>query len=364
MGPVLFGHPSARHGLSVRSETSCASRYTNAPVRPVATVLPGCMLCFQHQQKWEALALSPGMWVRLRRLTIKKNRQTGNMSAKMMDKGSSINPLHPRMAEVQHVATSYATHCASANGGGNARTCSGGSESSRNGSGISRAPVPHGRPPPRQPAAAAAAEPRARQTSPPRGACASRNGDGGGGSGVSKPFGREKIVTKGECSERESDLPGVAPGRDNAGGATSWSRGTPGSSLATIGWQRHPPTSPSAAAADVPQPAVPRSERGGGSTRGEIAAPAGGAVASSVGVGVNSRGLAKSGGVSGCGSDESVRGTKRALPLSEEGGEEASAPGGGRFSNLGVVRSKTAPSVFDIRARIVSHWPSNVRRGL
>ena len=32
------------------------------------------------------------------------------------------------------------------------------------------------------------------------------------------------------------------------------------------------------------------------------------------------------------------------------------------MSNLGVVRSTTAPHVFDIRARIVSHWPPKVRR--
>lgn len=36
------------------------------------------------------------------------------MSAKMSEAGSSVNPLHPSMAEVQAVATAYAAHCASA----------------------------------------------------------------------------------------------------------------------------------------------------------------------------------------------------------------------------------------------------------
>lgn len=327
-------------------------------MQPRSAVLPDCIiLLFQPQQKWEALALSPGMWVHLRRLAITKNRQTGNMSARMKDKGSSINPLHPRMAEVQHIATAYANHCASVNSFGNAKTGGGGSGNSSNTSATSRARAPPaGGTPPRQ--APAAAVPGGRQTSPPRGARASSDGGGGGGSSAaSEPPGQEKTVANGEYGERENTPPRVASGLRDGGRAKLPSRLIPGSPSATVGWQRHPPTSPSAATA-VPQSAAPRSERGGGGTKEEIAAPASGGGASNGGVGTNIRSLAERRGVIG---DESARGTKRALPVVREGGGAGLAPGSGRLSNLGVVRSKTAPSVFDVRARVVSHWPSNVR---
>ena len=69
--------------------------------------------CAGYQQ-WESLNLSPGMWIRLRRLTITKNRDTCRMLAKMKEGTSSVNPLHPSMAEVQTIAISYARRCASA----------------------------------------------------------------------------------------------------------------------------------------------------------------------------------------------------------------------------------------------------------
>lgn len=63
------------------------------------------------------------MWVRLRRLTVLKNRETATMSALMRDPGSSVNPLHPAMAEVQAIAKSYDAHCgkinSQSNGSGN-----------------------------------------------------------------------------------------------------------------------------------------------------------------------------------------------------------------------------------------------------
>lgn len=52
------------------------------------------------------------MWIRLRRLTLIKNRQSNILSAKMRESASSVNPLHPSMAEVQAKATAYARHCA------------------------------------------------------------------------------------------------------------------------------------------------------------------------------------------------------------------------------------------------------------
>lgn len=52
------------------------------------------------------------MWIRLRRLTLIKNRQSNILSAKMRESASSVNPLHPNMAEVQAKATAYARHCA------------------------------------------------------------------------------------------------------------------------------------------------------------------------------------------------------------------------------------------------------------
>lgn len=63
-------------------------------------------------KQWEHLALSPGMWIRLRRLTIIKDMKTGRMSAQMKERGSSVNPLHPSMAEVQTLAEAYVARCA------------------------------------------------------------------------------------------------------------------------------------------------------------------------------------------------------------------------------------------------------------
>lgn len=54
------------------------------------------------------------MWIRLRRLTVIKNKEKGEMKATMRTKGSSVNALHPSMAEVQAIATHYAAHCAKA----------------------------------------------------------------------------------------------------------------------------------------------------------------------------------------------------------------------------------------------------------
>lgn len=51
------------------------------------------------------------MWIRLRRLTVCKNRKTGTMTATMKDRGSSVNPLHPSMAEVKAIANAYVARC-------------------------------------------------------------------------------------------------------------------------------------------------------------------------------------------------------------------------------------------------------------
>lgn len=313
------------------------------------------------------------MWVRLRRLTIVKNRSTGNMSAKMIDKGSSVNPLHPSLAGVQHIAMSYATHCASASssntsGSGGSRgnigeTNTGGST----GGGARKAPCPV-RPPPHSAPAPATATARecSRQMPPPRGNGASSSN--GGGTADPKPANRRgALTTNGDSRVSASSAAASGPfsGCDIRGRAASSSR-------VTGCERRSPPSSPTAAAAAG---AVPRK---GPSSSAQRLPPLirspfatgrrpffGDRVGASNDV-LNAR-MGVGGEGAGVGGHNSARGTKRALPVSEdrtetrEGAERRpEAPERRRMSNLGVVRSTVAPNVFDTRARVVSHWPPKV----
>eukprot|EP00903_Cladosiphon_okamuranus_P021838 g20081.t1 len=303
----------------------------------------------ENKKEWEALALSPGMWVRLRRLTITKNRQTGTMSAKMKDKGSCVNPLHPRMAEVQHIGASYATRCASAGGAKSGRT-----QDRNAGSGSGRAKKPSVPPapshPPAVPIAAAAAAPPAEAAPSPRQSAASLGAppsSKGGGSSTAPGSLAPGGAAANASVLRETGASGVAP------------------TAAIVRVQGAVPRK-----APTTQPAVLRSGQGVGSSGSQGAAPAasGGGVGGFVGA--NSRRVANGcegvGVGAGAGGGEPARGTKRPRPVSEgsyagaERGLRSAAPGGGPVCNLGVVRSTTAPQVFDTRARIVSHWPPKV----
>eukprot|EP00752_Nemacystus_decipiens_P007468 g6671.t1 len=310
----------------------------------------------ENKKEWEALALSPGMWVRLRRLTITKNRETGNMSAKMKDKGSCVNPLHPSMAEVQHIATSYATHCASASGG-------------------SKSPVPSAEPAATAAAAAAAAAP----PPPPQAAPAPAPASVAAAAATSAhqpavSLGVVPAVSNGGGRETGASGTGVSsalPVRSPPGAAGRESTPPPSASTAPLPSTTRPPAGAAQRNGSVPpaQPGAPRSGRGGGCVGGQGADPAanGGGGEGGDDVRASSRGVANGGGGAGVGGGEAARGTKRPLPGSEGSGagaaanRESAAAGGGPVSNLGVVRSTTAPHVFDTRARIVSHWPPMVK---
>ncbi|CAM9417177.1 unnamed protein product [Ectocarpus sp. 6 AP-2014] len=339
----------------------------------------------ENKREWEALALSPGMWVRLRRLTIVKNRATGNMSAKMIDKGSSVNPLHPSMVEVQHIAMSYATHCASASSssstsGSEGRTGSGGETNTggSTGSGARKAPSPVCPPPRSAPApATATAGICSRQMPPPRG-----NGAVSGNGGSMEPpipasLGKG-LSTNGDpgVSSSSAAASGPSSGCDNRGRATSSSRVTgcerrsPPSSLTAAAAAGAAPRKVPTSSAQQPAPLLRRQHPGppfrpAGSRGKRPFFDRGGASKDVLGTSNARMGVGGEGAE--VGGHISARGTKRALPLSEDRTETRSgaerrpeAPEGKRMSNLEVVRSTAAPNVFDTRARIVSHWPTKV----
>lgn len=60
--------------------------------------------------QWRALLLSPGTWVYLRHVTLEKNREDNQVSATMQASNSSVNALHPSLADVQYVAKSFYKH--------------------------------------------------------------------------------------------------------------------------------------------------------------------------------------------------------------------------------------------------------------
>lgn len=111
------------HIAGIRSEiTVCCLSWYGMQYRVYTLLYPRTRHSFLYRlastppsprpiKQCEALALSPGMWIRLRRLTITKNKLTGFMSAKLEGYNSSINPLHSRMAEVQAIAAKYVERC-------------------------------------------------------------------------------------------------------------------------------------------------------------------------------------------------------------------------------------------------------------
>lgn len=290
------------------------------------------------------------------------------MWAKMKDKGSSVNPLHPSMGEVQHIARNYAAHCGGVNAGSSGSSGGGGAVKEA----LSRTrPRPPSAPPAGAPQAEAATVPpgaSARKMHPADGVGAPSNGgsvlppeSAGRGAGAGSTSG---AVAKNAASGHVG----------GAGGAAISAGAEAGSSSATSGSQMPPRTSLPArhgaggtadwrGAAPAPRPGPhPGRGRGGGiagSARPAAPPTAAGRLAS-----FNKAGMARMYSL------HTARGTKRALPASGERAgagaeaEEASTlPGGRRVSNLGVLRSTAPPSVFDMRAKIVSHWPSKVGKG-
>lgn len=225
------------------------------------------------------------MWVRLRRLSIVKNTVTSKVQAIMKDRASSVNPLHPSMAEVQAVAREHVDRC------------------ERRAAVLARL---SGARAPAAPGSAAAARGAAPQ--PPSASAshvheADRRGDVEGRAGGP---GRRPLPTRGDSN---TPYPAEHPGRG----------------------QRHPTRGQGAST--LPSDEVDRVRVGG-----------------SDGVG---RG------------DGGGRGTKRPLAAIDSGagaGEAAVAFGSERaVSNLLSVRRTPAPETFDVRAKIVAHFPAEVR---
>lgn len=334
--------------------------------------------------------MSPGMWVRLRRLTISKNRATGTMSAKMKDKTSSVNPLHPSVGEVQHIAKNYAAHC-----GGQRASSSGMADGGDNTNSGGAGKEPLSRTSPRPSSAPESLPAGAQQTGtvtvppgagapqmlPSHGVGESSNSGSGGDIPPSDPATRGAgAPARGGFGERRvggaasGTATTAAAGRGNEAGGVTTPSGVEANSSAPVNGAQNPP---------LVSPPAPHGT--GSTTQWHGAAPAprivpypgrgrdGGVAGHTRRVSPNAVGklasFNKAGMVEVHSRREAERGTKRPLPVSgegtgagAEGGEEASTlPGGGRVSNLGVVRSTAAPSVFDTRARVVSHWPSKVR---
>ena len=219
------------------------------------------------------------------------------MSALMKDPGASVNPLHPGMAEVQIIAKSYATHCGRSSNGTNGGGTSRNSSSSRS----SKSPV--------------------------------------------APF-PDDASTRNIASERPASL---ASGK--VGPVTPpYGAPQPGREVTAVLPVRPPP--------------------GMGSSTGEHISNVGGSGDSS---GAAKAGIANDGTKDGVRSD-SGRSSKRARLMPQAGKkdsragtgpggifhESASSGGGKEVSHLGTVRRVPAPSEFDTRVRVVSHFPLQV----
>lgn len=249
------------------------------------------------------------------------------MSAKMKESTSSVNPLHPSMAEVQTIAISHEHSCANANRNAGTPTPPLGGAGNETAQDVPRAngDIPGPAPGPTPDSASGPASASARKT------IADVGRPDSGGAQASKLDGGVVSSAPPERGRREDSS------RPQVEGGTSQKEQT-----------THPPDSPATS-----QPER-REAGGGGSAFGGTAVAAARDVVS---------GCAASGGGEGSG-EASRRGTKRALPAAGvEGAEKRSvAPASCRpLSNLGAVRRKAAPEAFDARVRITAHFPSNVR---
>ncbi|CAM9116504.1 unnamed protein product, partial [Scytosiphon promiscuus] len=316
------------------------------PANPRASPVPAHLKVevVENKKELEALALSPGMWVRLRRLSISKNRMTGTMTAKIKDPASSVNPLHPSVGEPPSPS-------------------------------LPRRPPAPASPSAGAPQPAAVTVPpgaSARQMPPPGDVVTATNC---GGIPPPEPASREGAAP-GRGGPGVEAVRGVNPGAAAASGRGIGLRGKSissgsgaSSSPAVDGAQASPLTSPPASHGDGGTARWKGPGQGARGRDGGVAGREGNARRFPLSAAGRLASFNRVGAMEESSRREAERGTKRLLPAAGEEtgagaeGEEASRlPGGRRVSNLGVVRSTAAPSVFDTRARIVSHWPSKVGR--
>lgn len=243
--------------------------------------------------------MSPGMWIRLKKLTIIRNRNTGNLKAWMKENTSSVNPLHPSMAEVQAIATAYSAHCAGNSGSESTKSNGGHSNSKSNGdaNSDSNKPLPPTNDANKQPPSFS-------------------------GSSSSAP----------SAVNRETDT--TAPSSRNKSGQST-SNGGLQNPQAARGWQ------------PLRSSPVPN----GSPTEGQ------GEPARANGVDENGRLTADTSERRGVKRDLPQL-NEAGLPM-----EETAPTRDGQLSDLGLVKRMIAPSEFSTRVRIVAHFPREVRDG-